>query len=953
MVDEVALQQLWDGTNIEVDPELRTREAFEGERPPEVWVGGSPIRLHLDMLQDVVQIDEWDKNLVRISKVEEYKVASTILLWHTMQKGLRDEAIRNGWFELPLEAWIPVLKPGIDWALRAATFGAYIGPEVYKLRAFLNVTARSETDADWEQEVRNRRSWAVTKMDPLSDTPKETYVRNLEASLLRTARKHVAATRNGMREVETLESWWQARHHHTPSGSSSQRAVAREMLKGDSRLRAQDRPNKKAVVECLEEDWIQGAFVEWPHSSARCSTKNEPGDKNRALHANDDVSYFVEAYNSVHMEKVMAFEGMYGKQSPADVMEWMRVHAESIGKPSKWWCSTDYKDFNTEHHKAELVLCNLVRAQAWNEVGEFAAREDKVYGCMWMAFAHFNSFLRIKEDNDPKVTNGLYTGSRNTLMDHNYMHKGYVDCALDMIRESGWDIAIEYLAMVGDDEDALFGHWYDAMLYTSALPCMGHHAQPAKQEGGRTWRIVKMPRAANLGTHTFLQRKIAADIVPVRPLAKVLATLAGGNWYVDPGVWYDSAIASASDNWWECVTRGMDKLMAQKLCAATLDRLMIIKPEQGSEHEESKWLEWWNYRDPEERHPLWRGSAGKPVPRIEIVTKPKPHRSWPSRATDAWMARVQPVLDKLRDGRVEMYKDYLLRESIGPSFHHERQKQMREQSRALWPERIKREYDYGSVPPPSVPALSQLMDACGASSVGRRPVDEDEQAALVGVDVYLVKLCGGAYKIMDALRPDQWGKYVALGERYTTAYEWCNLDSSIRAWMSSLGAYNWKIHVGIPSVKHEVHFVWMPNAAGKSWLAGHFPLLMDSDVAIYQAYGWGRRYERYNAGTGGHVKELQVAWTTARNEGRKAVLTQWRPKDIYDACEQLGISPVVKYFDPGEAIRADRLRERGWEAEKVEEYLQYARVYKEWLSERGGKSYDSWKTLVEDYGYAV
>jgi hypothetical protein len=953
MVDEIALQQLWDGTVIEVAQEDRTRQAFEGERPPEVWVGGSPIRLHLDMLQGVVPIDEWDKNLVRISCVEEYKVAATIVLWHTVAVGLREEAVRAGWFELPLERWVEVLKPGLDWTLRAAIFGRYIGPEVYKIRACMNVTARSETDADWVQEVRNRRSWSVPKLNPLSDTPKKTYVDSLETSLLKTARKHIAATRNGMREVETLASWWQARHHHTPSGSSSQRVLARDLLKEDSRLRAQDRPNKKAVVECLDEDWIQGAFCEMPHSSARCSTKNEPGDKNRALHANDDVSYFVEAYNSVHMEKVMAFDGMYGKQSPADVMEWMKVHEQSIGAPNKWWCSTDYKDFNTEHHKAELTLCNLARAKAWNEAGEFEAREDKVYGCMWMAIAHSNSFLRITADNDPKVINGLYTGSRNTLMDHNYMHCGYVDCALDMIRMAGWDIYLEFLAMVGDDEDTLTKHWYDAMLYTSALPCMGHHAQPVKQEGGRTWRIKKMPKGANVATHTFLQRKIAGDVVPVRPLAKVLATLAGGNWYVDPGVWYDSAIPSASDNWWECVTRGMDKLVAQRLCAATLDRLMIIKPEKGSEHEESKWLEWWDYRDPENRHPLWRGSIGNAVPRIEITTKPEPHKSWPSKATDAWMLRVKPVLDMLRDGRVEMYKDYLLRESIGPSFHHERQKQMREQTKLLWPERKEREYGFGSLPPPAQPGLSKLLAACGASSVGRRPVDEDEQAALVGVDVYLVKLCGGAYKIMDALRPDQWGKYMALGERYTTAYEWANLDSSIRAWMSSLGAFNPNIHEGIPKKRHEVHFIWMPNAAGKSWLSMHFPLLLDSDVAIYQAYGWGRRYERYNAGTGGHVKELQVAWNTARDSEKKAVLTQWRPQDIWDACQQLGIKPVIKSYDPGENVRRVRLLDRGWQDEKVEEYLRYAREYASWLKDHGAGSYDNWKTLVEDYGYAV
>jgi hypothetical protein len=948
LVDEVALQTLWFATDVSVPIEHRTREAFVGERPPEVWVGGSPIKLHLDMIQEAVIIDEHDKNLVRISCVEEWKVAATIVMWHTVAPGLREQAVNGGWFELPVEKWNEVLKPRADWYQRSATFGEFVGKEVYQLRAFVNVTARSETEAPWDAEIANRRSWCVPKMDVLADDPVLGYVESLKKSLTRTATQHVQKVKDGGRAIEDLESWWSARHHHTPSGSSSQRVKAREALKDDARLRAQDRPNKKAVVEVLEDDWIQEVLLSTPCAPARCSTKHEPGDKNRALHANDDNSYFVEAFNSVHMEKMMAFDGMYGKQAPADVVEWIRMHDQSQVYERGWWASTDYKDFNTEHNKAELALCNIIRARAWDGVGEHPAVEDKVMGSYWMAKAHAQSYLRIDEDRNPRVFSGLYSGSRNTLMDHNYMHRGYVDAAIEMIARTGHIVVMRYLAMVGDDEDALFEDLFDAILYTVALTSMGHKANPIKQEAGRC-RRSNIPTASDR-THTFLQRKCAGEMVPVRPLAKILATLAGGNWYVEPGVWYDSAIQSTSDNWWECVVRGMDVACAQKLCAATLDRLMIVKPEKDADDTETRWLEWWDYRNPEGRHPLWIGTPGGEKPVASLNSKPDPHESWPSKATDAWMKRVDHILRELRDGRVEMYRDYLLRESIGPSFHHARQRKMRDESRALWPTRVERKYEMNARHVER-PTLQQLLEATKGSTVGRRPIDEDEQAARMGVDVYLLKLCGGAYNIMEFLPPDQWGKFQQLGEKYRVNDRWLSLDGAFRAWINSLNAYNPLLHVPEIRKRYEVRFVWMPNGAGKSWLSQRFRRMLDSDVAIYSKYGWGKRYDRYDGGTQGHVEELIHCWNVARDSECVLVLTQWDIKLIDDAIKALGIRSVPICYDPGEQLRRQRFVERGWDEEKIDKFIGYGRTNLKYAQDKNYEMIDSWGTLVRLAGY--
>jgi hypothetical protein len=275
---------------------------------------------------------------------------------------------------------------------------------------------------------------------------------------------------------------------------------------------------------------------------------------------------------------------------------------------------------------------------------------------------------------------------------------------------------------------------------------------------------------------------------------------------------------------------------------------------------------------------------------------------------------------------------------------------MRDESRSLWPERKERKYEYVDRHVER-PTLKQLLECTKGSTVGRRPIDEDEQAARIGVDVYLLKLCGGAYNLMEFLAPNQWGKFQQLGEKFTVNDRWLGLDGAFRAWINALNAYNPLLHVPEIRKRHEVKFVWMPNGAGKSWLAARFGRLLDSDVAIYSKYGWGKRYERYDGGTANHVDELVHCWQVARDNEQVMVLTQWDIDNIVDAIKQLGIKGSIMCYDPGEELRVSRFRERGWDEEKIERFIGYGRKNKEKAEAIGIEIIDSWMTLVRMAGY--
>uniref|UniRef100_A0AAU6NDN4 RNA-directed RNA polymerase n=1 Tax=Rhizoctonia solani toti-like virus 1 TaxID=3095224 RepID=A0AAU6NDN4_9VIRU len=924
------------------------------ERPVEVWTGGSPIRIHLDMVRELGEFSPCEWNLIRISRSEEWCCATTIFFLRALPERVRQAVHNNGFYAVPLNEWIGVFKGQIDWVYRSCMLAGVRGNDIQMVRSIFSTATRDRGEADWFDDVRQRRSWCVPKYALCSDAPVADYLKRARSSLASTAREHVRAGFAG-REMETMQEWWSSRHHTAPSGSSSLRAWAREELAGDQRLRGQDRPGKKAVVEVLDETWLWRTLCKRPETIARTSTKNEPGDKLRPLHANNDSSYTVEAYASVQLEKSMSFRGMYGKQLPADVMDWVVRHDSTL-KRGGYWSSLDYSNFNTEHSKFELMLCNLERGRAWEEASIPRISAEKALCSYWMGVGHDMAYLVFLGGTSERVYNGLYSGSRNTLTDHNYMHRAYVDSVeadlgimlgpVESQRVEDW--------MVGDDEDRLDKHWTTTAYYSRCVPASGHQVQVKKlMAGGKDECPYRHAADVECG-HTFLQRNLRGRNLPTRPLARLLATLGSGNWYVEPGVWFTSAVQSNQDNWWEAVSRGAPIDMCRKMCAMILDRLMVVLPEKdkevGEKGQKAKRLEWWSYRGD---HPLWRGMPGKQAEVPQIDTKPDPIKTWPSRATDAWMAKVDSILKHLREGRSEQYRKYLLRESCGASFHHHRQRALRDAAREHWPERVESPRDYDIPMQANIMSWDLVVELGTCVHQARRPVDEEEQAARMGLDAYLVKLCGAAYDLRAALSDKAWSRYASIVPRLPITVAAELLDSGLRAWFAALPYWIPRIHRPLPELQKSRHLwlVWAGNCAGKSFICSIYKKFLDMDVAAYRYVGWQKRQRRYDDGSTHYTREADAAVYTALAQDYNAIMTQWPLELMVRAAKTRGIRYTLAQWDVPEDVRRKRMAERGWDADRIELFCGYNRETKEANNKLRTITVTHWQELVRLVGY--
>lgn len=924
------------------------------ERPVEVWTGGSPIRIHIDMVRQLGEFSRCEWNLIRISKSEEWCCATTIFYLRCLPEKVRRALHRNGFYNVPLHKWIEVFKTQIDWVYRSCMLDDVRGNVVQMVRSIFSTATRDRGEADWFDDVRQRRSWCVPKFALCSDAPVGEYLRRARKSLAATSREHVRAGFAG-REMETMQEWWSSRHHTAPSGSSSLRAWAREELATDTRLRGQDRPGKKAVVEVLDETWLWRTLQKRPETIARTSTKNEPGDKLRPLHANNDSSYTVEAYASVQLEKSMSFRGMYGKQLPADVMEWVVKHDATL-KRGGYWSSLDYSNFNTEHSKFELMLCNLERGRAWEDASYPRISHEKALCSYWMGVGHDMAYLVFMGGSSERVFNGLYSGSRNTLTDHNYMHRAYVDSVetdlvillgeTDAYRVEDW--------MVGDDEDRLDRHWTTTAYYSRCVPASGHQVQVKKlMAGGIDECPYRHAREVECG-HTFLQRNLRGRNLPTRPLARLLATLGSGNWYVEPGVWFTSAVQSNQDNWWEAVSRGAPIELCRRMCAMILDRLMVVLPEKGKEvgarGGKAKRLEWWVYRGD---HPLWRGLPGKHFETPQIDTKPDPLPTWPSRATTAWMAKVDRILKHLRSGRSEQYRKYLLRESCGASFHHHRQRTLRDAAREHWPERSSEPTGFEQPLDSNVMSWDELVYYGTTVHQARRPVDAEEQAARMGLDAYLVKLCGAAYDLRGTLSDKAWSRYASIVDPPPISQAAELLDSGLRAWFAALPYRIPAIHRPLVELKQAKHLwlVWAGNCAGKSFICNIYKKFLDMDVSTYKYVGWQKRMRRYDDGSTHYTREADAAIYTCLEQNYNAVLTQWPLDLMVRAAEQRGIRFTCAEWVVPEEVRRKRMVERGWDDERIETFLQYNRETREINAKLRLVQVEDWRELIRLVGY--
>jgi len=945
----------WEGCEV-FAPEVEYEKTTMEEKPQEVWTGGSPIRIHLDMVTKERPLTEQEEYLRDISMSEEWCIAGTIWFVRQLPGSLQDELHRLGWMRTPLNLWVKTFKKTFDWTLRSSMFGKCKGNYVQLLRSIFSVATRDRGEADWDQDIYERTRWCVPKYMPCAEKPMDGWYAGLKKSLATTAREHMRNL-GKERAIENLQEWWAARHHSTPGGSSSQRKLVKEELVEDTRLRGQDRPNKKAVVEVLDHNWMYRALGIVPNTIARTSTKNEPGDKLRALHANDDVPYMIEAFASVHLEKAMSFNGLYGKQLPEDVAVWLLQH-DSVVKTGGYNSSLDFSNYNSEHSKLELALANMARAAAWED-GRFGiVGEEKAWANYWMANGHFLSFLRFIGGDSCRVVNGLFTGSRNTLTDHQYIHRAHDDNAHETLQSLSYPWKPVMESFVGDDADRTDKHWTTTATYAKTMFFSGHRISTPKQRaGGKDECPGNCCEDVEAG-HTFLQRNQAGKNFPTRPPARIVATLASGNWYVEPGVWFDSAIQSTMDNYWEAYARGLDLRECRRMCCEVLDRLMVVLPEKdkelGAKGGVAKRLEWWDYVV---GHPLF-GLRGEKRECPNISTRPEPMEKWPRRASHAWMERVEHILKELRPGRREMYENYLLKESIGGSYHHYRQRSLRDEARLHWPERVERQYpiDDVAIEPPI--GWDEMIKLIRSTRQARRPVDEEEQAARCGLDSYLVNLCGAEFDIWKTLSGKRWARYARLTTKQQIRQRVAVLDSSLRSWFAGMGHHHPALHVNpeIPIVR-KVWLIWSGNCAGKSWLCGRYTRILDMDVSVYRHVGWKVRERRYDNGVRHYYPEAQAAVYDVVKYGKRAVMTQWPLDLLIRAAKDYQLEFNIGIYEPGEDVRAARMRDRGWDDEKVQLFLGYNREsvaqVQEWAKQEGKTAVEflQWQEITRTIGY--
>ncbi|KAK9892663.1 hypothetical protein WA026_021516 [Henosepilachna vigintioctopunctata] len=225
-----------------------------------------------------------------------------------------------------------------------------------------------------------------------------------------------------------------------------------------SEIHESDRPGKKVLVELLRDDALD-EIIRWtPQQRAYYFLKPEPGHKQRALYATYDEESFVSVYANAGLENQMS-KGVFVRQTPPDVIEWMNVSQGGLAGAEghgKYWVSTDYSDYNSEHTLWEMSALDLCYADYydktkivnstqkigcdekqithyWNLISKakteiiYSGSEDNIIseGHEYLPYYVDNKAVGCDHKVRPKrilrVSNGLFSGSRTTARDNTWL----------------------------------------------------------------------------------------------------------------------------------------------------------------------------------------------------------------------------------------------------------------------------------------------------------------------------------------------------------------------------------------------------------------------------------------------------------------------------------------------------------------------------------------------------
>lgn len=841
----------------------------------------------------------------------EWSVAAMILGLNSMKSATRDDIISANWHLVPLVRWRIVFKPHMV-ALRRCTGTSranYCSGGGMDMRKMLNCTYRSADDADWET-VMGCFTGGGRFHVMLADDGRGSHARwsrGVYTAALRMADVVVGQVATAGR-VNTVVEYWESRWGWAPSGSTSNKAAVKEMRAEHKIDDKAVRGNKKSVFNSLPDGYIEQIMAGPAVDVCRCSTKCEPGGKQRDLEAHCDEAFVVAAYASLDVEKHMNYEGMVAKQTPADVCRW--TIASNMMGPEQCWLSMDYTAYNLGHSTADLQTLSRTYAIAWERAAvDKQVASEKAAAHRWVARSLGRRFM-VQGNKVSRCMSGLWSGHRNTSRDNTQMHEIHSELALsDVALLTGRRVEPVYKGYSGDDEDILFEQWTEALLYYSMSVFHGHELGPAKQMAGRS--------------HEFLQRISRPGEHCIRPMWAMLAQTASGNWYKDAYVWYGNAVAAVSDNCWGMYTRGMPVVWARALAYSTLNAQMRVPTDEG-------WhlLEWWRYRHGSAGHPLWAGTGGEIVELPKVTAKYRP-RGKLGFGTIAWMNKCERVVNtKIPLGRREGYGEMLSADVNSRLYEHDRLRTQRTETLQWWPERGSTVYRADMYQPAinAIP-MRELLNEITAHATDRRPATAEEVASRFGVDMEFIKLVGGFDWLVSRLPSADVCKYEAPVERHAVAWKYYNADDAVTSWAVNSKAVAMKRPRPVMKAgqKGDMDMVitYAPNAAGKTHYTraarrnGKRVLDVDDDQVLATLL---RTRHGYGALAHTAVRDTVVAYVTDLVERRMydEVVSQFPFGGIVDTRTEAAQHVRYRVVCPEDSVLEARQRARGWTQEDIQ-----------------------------------
>lgn len=900
---------------------------------------GDIIQLTLTTTYEVLQRNPrpWELEVLRVNAGHpEWSVAAVILGLNACAPGIVEAFYNKGYLSIPMRYWITHLKDfnngirriGVSWDAPDVTSADWV-----QTRKLFNCAYRSKKEADWDTEFKRRTAQLPCQMRLTSNGMVSTAEWLL--AVVRWSNDLATQIVGGMEHgprLDNLGEWFSARWGHAPSGSSTLRQNMAEVKEEDPRLRAGARPGKKCTWEAVP-DWIPYMLLlhGQPVAKVRTSTKPEPGLKQRALYALDDLSTIIASFASVHVEKFMNVWGIKAKQAPADVVEWMSS-STYMNSNEEMWLSLDYSDFNHEHTLQSLVIWNVALSRAWMRSGvDERVRLEKSLASEWVAYSHLNSFCNVDAEDEYRMLGTLCSGHRDTARDNSALHGIYSKIVAEMMSVVDRKVTPVVTYYTGDDEDGKFSDMVSAAHYLLGHAIAGFDINPVKQRAGHR-------------SHEFLQREAVGGGLPFRPMFAALAQLASGNWYKDVHIWYDAAVQAVSDNVWELHNRGFPLLYARRLAVSILNATMRV-PNAGPDGKYRE-LEWWRYRHGSTVHPLWYGLRGESRSPPEIVGKVSPLASAPSAATDAWIKSRQQITGvKLDPDAADHLRTQCLKESYSSLYTAERAANHRVYASTAWPERSSiipfEEFTY---PVPPVPPTSEILQKLMSGEADRRPATADEVYSRFGMDAMFVEAAGGIDAVLKQLRPEVLCKYENILTPRQLPIGYRRLDGALQSWLSVCGSSGLPMpenrdERAAPRIaKRRIYRepfmnksviegvtidVWLAhNGAGKTTFVNSMPGILDMDDIVRKS-GM-RQLLKAHVRNPNPLLDGQLATEVEMQMLTRecwSVCTQWEPERWLLPPHARGWGVQIHVVTIPTPLFIERLTARGWSKERIERRL--------------------------------